>query len=67
MSSRTGTSNRNSLLRVSHMTSAHVSIYRQTPEGLRIPPVLQPYMQGREFLPYVKELPKNSTSNKLKK
>ena len=38
----------------------------QTPEGLRIPPVLQPYMQGREFLPYVKELPKNSTSNKKK-
>jgi seryl-tRNA synthetase len=35
-------------------------------QGLRIPPVLQPYMQGREFLPYVKELPKNSTSNKKK-
>ncbi|KAI0267427.1 serine-tRNA ligase [Gloeopeniophorella convolvens] len=31
----------------------------QTPEGLRIPEVLQPYMQGRDFLPWVKELPKN--------
>jgi seryl-tRNA synthetase len=31
----------------------------QTPEGLRIPEVLRPYLQGREFLPWVKELPKN--------
>ncbi|KAI0301244.1 serine-tRNA ligase [Russula brevipes] len=31
----------------------------QTPEGLRIPEVLRPYMQGRDFLPWVKELPKN--------
>ncbi|KAI0074938.1 serine-tRNA ligase [Panus rudis PR-1116 ss-1] len=31
----------------------------QTPEGLAIPEVLQPYMQGRTFLPWVKELPKN--------
>jgi len=30
----------------------------QTPEGLRIPEVLRPYMQGRDFLPWVKELPK---------
>ncbi|KAG5644683.1 hypothetical protein DXG03_007983 [Asterophora parasitica] len=30
----------------------------QTPEGLVIPKVLRPYMQGREFLPFVKELPK---------
>jgi len=30
----------------------------QTPEGLRIPEVLRPYMQGRDFLPFVKELPK---------
>ncbi|KAH8829105.1 seryl-tRNA synthetase [Flagelloscypha sp. PMI_526] len=30
----------------------------QTPEGLNIPEVLRPYMQGREFLPWVKELPK---------
>ncbi|WFD43744.1 serine--tRNA ligase [Malassezia psittaci] len=26
----------------------------QTPEGLKIPPPLQPYMQGRDFLPYVR-------------
>ncbi|ORY25346.1 hypothetical protein BCR39DRAFT_544387 [Naematelia encephala] len=38
----------------------------QTPEGLRIPKVLQPYMQGREFLPYTAELGKDSTSNKKK-
>jgi len=31
----------------------------QTPEGLTIPPPLRPYMQGREFLPWVKELPKS--------
>ena len=26
----------------------------QTPEGLKIPEVLRPYMQGRDFLPYIK-------------
>lgn len=31
----------------------------QTPDGLVIPEVLRPYMQGRDFLPWVKELPKN--------
>ncbi|KAI0943143.1 hypothetical protein AcV7_002373 [Taiwanofungus camphoratus] len=30
----------------------------QTPEGLIVPEVLRPYMQGRDFLPWVKELPK---------
>ena len=24
----------------------------QTPEGVRVPKALQPYMQGREFIPY---------------
>lgn len=38
----------------------------QTPEGLRIPEVLRPYMQGRDFIPYTAELPKSSTSNKKK-
>lgn len=28
-------------------------------QGLAIPKVLQPYMQGRTFLPWVKELPKS--------
>ncbi|OBZ76146.1 Serine--tRNA ligase, cytoplasmic [Grifola frondosa] len=32
---------------------------RKTPEGLVIPEVLRPYMQGRDFLPWVKELPKS--------
>ncbi|KAI0767420.1 serine-tRNA ligase [Fomes fomentarius] len=31
----------------------------QTPDGLVVPEVLRPYMQGRDFLPWVKELPKN--------
>jgi len=30
----------------------------QTPDGLVIPEVLRPYMRGRDFLPWVKELPK---------
>jgi len=30
----------------------------QTPDGLVIPEVLRPYIQGRDFLPFVKELPK---------
>ncbi|KAL6309423.1 serine-tRNA ligase [Sparassis latifolia] len=31
----------------------------QTADGLAIPEVLRPYMQGRDFLPWVKELPKS--------
>ncbi|PIL29037.1 hypothetical protein GSI_09085 [Ganoderma sinense ZZ0214-1] len=31
----------------------------QTADGLVVPEVLRPYMQGREFLPWVKELPKS--------
>lgn len=39
----------------------------QTEDGLKIPEVLRKYIPGEpEFLPYVKELPKNSTSNKKK-
>ncbi|KAJ7231467.1 hypothetical protein B0H12DRAFT_1205058 [Mycena haematopus] len=30
----------------------------QTPDGLIIPEALRPYMRGRDFLPWVKELPK---------
>ncbi|CAK5278737.1 unnamed protein product [Mycena citricolor] len=36
----------------------------QTDAGLQIPPVLQPYMQGRTFLPFVKELPKSLQQKK---
>ncbi|KAL9936736.1 hypothetical protein V8E36_004804 [Tilletia maclaganii] len=39
----------------------------QTPEGLKIPPPLQPYMGGREFIPFSRELPKGTTSQKQKK
>lgn len=35
-------------------------------QGLRIPKVLQPYMQGRDFLPYTAPLPVNSTTSKKK-
>ncbi|CDO91983.1 unnamed protein product [Kluyveromyces dobzhanskii CBS 2104] len=39
----------------------------QTEDGLKVPEVLRKYIPGEpEFLPYVKELPKNSTSNKKK-
>ncbi|TDL19478.1 serine-tRNA ligase [Rickenella mellea] len=37
----------------------------QTPEGLNIPQVLRPYMQGREFLPWVRELPKGLQKKKV--
>lgn len=35
-------------------------------QGIRIPKALQPYMQGRDFLPFTAELPKGSTSTKKK-
>jgi len=37
----------------------------QTEEGLVIPEPLRPYMQGREFLPWVKELPKTLQRKKV--
>ncbi|QLQ80409.1 hypothetical protein HG537_0D04100 [Torulaspora globosa] len=40
----------------------------QTEDGLVVPEVLRKYIPGEpEFLPYMKELPKNSTSSKEKK
>jgi len=36
----------------------------QTPEGLNVPKVLQPYLGGREFLPFAKELPKGLQKKK---
>ncbi|KAK6534741.1 Cytosolic seryl-tRNA synthetase [Arthrobotrys megalospora] len=39
----------------------------QTPEGFNVPKVLQKYLPGNpEFLPFTKELPKDSTSEKKK-
>ncbi|GMM31084.1 serine--tRNA ligase [Martiniozyma asiatica (nom. inval.)] len=39
----------------------------QTEDGLKIPEVLRKYIPGEpEFIPFAKELPKNSTSNKKK-
>jgi len=37
-----------------YYTSRHLTAV----QGLVIPEVLRPYMQGREFLPWVKDLPK---------
>lgn len=40
----------------------------QTEDGLKVPEVLRKYIPGEpEFIPFVKELPKNSTSNKKNK
>lgn len=40
----------------------------QTPEGMIVPEVLRKYIPGNpEFLPYVRELPKDTTSAKAKK
>lgn len=40
----------------------------QTEDGLKIPEPLRKYIPGEpDFIPYVKELPKDSTSNKKKK
>lgn len=39
----------------------------QREDGFEVPPVLRKYIPGQpEFLPYVKELPKDSTSVKAK-
>ena len=39
----------------------------QREDGIEVPPVLRKYIPGQpEFLPYVKELPKDSTSVKAK-
>ena len=38
----------------------------QTEDGVIVPEVLRPYMGGKSFLPFTKELPKNSTSTKRK-
>lgn len=37
----------------------------QTPDGVVIPEVLRPYIQGRDFLPWVKELPKTLQRKKV--
>lgn len=40
----------------------------QTPEGVIVPEVLRKYIPGEpEFLPFVRELPKDSTSQKKAK
>lgn len=38
----------------------------QREDGVEVPEVLRGYMRGKEFIPYVKELPKDSTSLKAK-
>jgi len=38
----------------------------QTPEGIKIPEVLQPYMLGKTFIPFVRELPVDKKAAKKK-
>eukprot|EP00396_MALV-II-16_sp_LP-1_P000239 gene238-276_t len=39
----------------------------QTPEGIRVPRVLQPYMAGMEFIPFVKDPPRDEEKAKKAK
>lgn len=43
----------------------HQSLYLQTEKGIVVPPVLRKYMDGLDFLPFVKdkptEVPKDAT------
>ncbi|MCJ1273007.1 Cytosolic seryl-tRNA synthetase [Puttea exsequens] len=55
----------NSTLCATERTLCCVLENYQTEEGVRVPEVLRPFMPGNpEFLPFVKELPKDSTSLK---
>jgi hypothetical protein len=44
-----------------------VSYYVQTPEGVRVPDVLVPFMGGRTFLPFVREMPASVVAAKKAK
>jgi hypothetical protein len=35
-------------------------------QGLQVPEVLQPFIGGKTFIPFTKELPKDSSSSKRK-
>ncbi|KAJ1917001.1 Cytosolic seryl-tRNA synthetase [Tieghemiomyces parasiticus] len=48
----------NSTLCATERTLCGILENYQTPEGLNVPKVLQPYMGGVEFIPYVKAAPK---------
>lgn len=57
----------NSTLTATERTLCCILENYQTEEGLVIPEVLRKYIPGEpEFIPYVKDLPKNSTSTKKK-
>lgn len=57
----------NSTLSATERTLCCILENYQTEDGLKIPEVLRKYIPGEpEFIPFVKELPKNSTSNKKK-
>lgn len=46
-------------VRYSHLPACRVIDHNAVRQGLVIPQVLRPYMQGRDFLPWKKALPKN--------
>lgn len=58
----------NSTLSATERTLCCILENYQTEDGLKIPEVLRKYIPGEpEFIPFVKDLPKNSTSLKKKK
>ncbi|OAA64624.1 seryl-tRNA synthetase [Niveomyces insectorum RCEF 264] len=57
----------NSTLTATSRTMCAILENYQTPDGIRIPEPLRKYLPGApDFLPFTKELPKDSTSQKIK-
>lgn len=56
----------NSTLCATQRTLCCVLENYQAEEGVRVPEVLRKWMGGKDFIPYSKDLPKDSTSNKVK-
>ena len=49
------------------LCSLYEELLTVSSQGVRVPEVLRKYMPGEiDFIPYTKELPKDSTSNKAK-
>jgi seryl-tRNA synthetase len=56
----------NSTLTATERTICCILENYQTETGVRVPEVLQPYMGGIDFMPFVREAPVNITANKQK-
>lgn len=57
----------NSTLTATERTLCCILENYQTPEGLRVPEVLQPFMLGTDFLPFTQEAPKKDVKKDTKK